>query len=202
MIKVRILSLNCALTDNDIEEILAAFNNEQKRQRFTSRNTSINKANIPELFSKIRNKLEPGSVNLDYGGGKFDNVAEYLEPLDVMNLIYDPFNRDEEHNRKVLSILRDRGGADTVTMSNVLNVIETQEHRLQALDFAKRMLKDGGTIYIKVHEGSKRDRELGSRQTKDDQYQLFWRPEQYLEEIRQYFPNAEKGSYGIITATK
>lgn len=50
-------------------------------QEFTSENTSINAKRLPAIFNMVN--FEAGTVNLDYSGGKFDNVAEYLTQYDV-----------------------------------------------------------------------------------------------------------------------
>ena len=54
-------------------------------------------------------------MNLDYGGGKFDNATEYLAEMNVTSLVYDPFNRSSDHNKMVLAEIRNNGSADTVT---------------------------------------------------------------------------------------
>ena len=60
-------------------------------QEFTSAKTSINKNKVPALFKLA--VFKPDTVNLDYGGGKFDTATEYLKKFNVTNLIYDPYNR-------------------------------------------------------------------------------------------------------------
>ena len=60
-------------------------------------------------------------------------------------------------------------------------------------------MKPGGTLYIYSHEGSKEDRERGARATADDQYQLFRTAEEYMDEIREVFPNAQRKGR-LITA--
>ena len=45
-------------------------------EEYKSSETSINSKKLPAVFSKI--SLKPGTINLDYGGGKFDNVARAL----------------------------------------------------------------------------------------------------------------------------
>ena len=94
--------------EDDIKEV---------SQEFTSENTSINSGKLPAVFNMV--SFEPGTINLDFGGGRFDNVAEYLTQYDVVNLVYDPYNRSKEHNREVIKTIRDAGGADTATCSNV-----------------------------------------------------------------------------------
>ena len=88
--------------EDDIQEI---------SQEFTSENTSINSTKLPAIFKMV--SFEPGTTNIDYGGGRFDNVADYLTQYDVINLVYDPYNRTPEHNKEVIKTLRRAGGANT-----------------------------------------------------------------------------------------
>ena len=162
-------------------------------QEFTSENTSINATRLPAVFKMV--KFEPGTVNLDYGGGKFDNVADYLTQYDVVNLVYDPFNRTAEHNQEVIQLLREHGGADTATLSNVLNVIKELEVRLNVLRNISKLLKSGGELYITVYEGNG----TGVGGVTKSGYQLNRKTADYLEEIQQVFPDAtRKGK--LITA--
>ena len=125
--------------DDDISEM---------EQEYTSKDTSINKSKLPAIFKLVN--FQPNTINLDYGGGKFDNASEYLAEQDVLNLIYDPFNRSTEHNNNVISEIRNNGGADTATCSNVLNVIKERDVRLNVLKNISKLVKPGGIVYITV----------------------------------------------------
>jgi len=162
-------------------------------QEFTSEKTSINADKLPALFKMV--KFAPNSLNLDYGGGKFDNVTDFLAEQNVENLVYDPYNRSAEHNKSVLAKVRSNGGADTITCSNVLNVVKEPEVRQSILTNIKKLLKPNGTVYITVYEGLK-DKPEGP--TKSG-YQLNRKTEDYLDEIRQVFPDAERRGK-LITA--
>jgi hypothetical protein len=164
-------------------------------QEFDSSNTSINDKKRPALFGKVN--FEPGTVNLDYGGGKFDNVAEYLVQFDVINMVYDPYNRSSQHNREVIHTLWEYGGADSATCANVLNVIKEYEVRHKLLLNIKKLTKPNAPIYFAVYTGSKKQQEGGSRPTSKSSYQLFWTVEQYLPEIKEVFPDAQKKN-GLI----
>lgn len=171
--------------EDDIQEI---------GQEFTSENTSINSGRLPAVFNMV--SFEPGTVNLDYGGGKFDNVAEYLTQYDVVNLVYDPYNRTAEHNKEVIRLIREHGGADTATCSNVLNVIKEPEVRLNVLKNIKKLVKSGGTVYITVYEGKGNASEGPTKSG----YQLNRKTADYMEEVQQVFPDAtRKGK--LIVAT-
>ena len=123
------------LNENYSEKLLEADlsledDPEETEQAISSAATSINSSKLPALFTMPAVHFAPGSLNLDYGGGRFDNVTEYLAEQDVVNVVYDKYNRSAEHNREVLQIVRKNGGADTVTCSNVLNVIAEESERI------------------------------------------------------------------------
>lgn len=173
--------------EEDIQEI---------GQEFTSENTSINSGRLPAVFNMV--SFEPGTVNLDYGGGRFDNVAEYLTQYDVINLVYDPYNRTAEHNQEVIRLIREHGGADTATCSNVLNVIKEPEVRLNVLKNIKKLVKSGGTVYITVYEGKGNAAEGPTKSG----YQLNRKTADYMEEVQQVFPDAtRKGKLIVATNT-
>ena len=167
-------------------------------QEFSSANTSINSSKLPAVFNKV--KFKPGTINLDYGGGKFDNATEFLAQQDVTNLIFDKFNRSEDHNRDVIKKVRQNGGADTATCSNVLNVIKERDIRVnEVIKNIRSMLKLGGTAYFTVYEGTGAG---DSRETKAG-YQLNKKTADYVEEIAEIFGNnnvSRKGS--VIVARK
>lgn len=169
--------------EDDIQEI---------SQEFTSENTSINSSKLPAIFKMI--SLEPGTINIDYGGGRFDNVADYLTQFDVINLVYDPYNRTPEHNKEVIRTVRKAGGADTATCSNVLNVIKEPEVRQNVLQNIKKLVKPNGTVYITVYEGSGRNNEGPTKSG----YQLNRKTEGYLDEIKQVFPDAVRKGKLIV----
>lgn len=166
---------------------------QQVDQEFTSENTSINSGKLPAVFNMVH--FEPGTINLDFGGGRFDNVAEYLTQYDVVNLVYDPYNRSKEHNREVIKTIRKAGGADTATCSNVLNVIKEPEARLNVLENIKKLVKPGGTVYITVYEGSGKGNEGPTKSG----YQLNRKTADYVEEIQEVFPDAKRKGK-LITA--
>lgn len=188
-------------TNTDGDDVMASeefedYEDEIKEidQEFTSENTSINSTKLPAIFKMV--SFEPGTINIDYGGSRFDNVADYLTQYDVINLVYDPYNRSKEHNDEVIQTIRSAGGADTATCSNVLNVIKEPEVRLNVLRNMKKLVKPSGKIYITVYEGSGK----GDEGPTKSGYQLNRKTMDYLEEIQQVFPDAtRKGK--LIQAT-
>lgn len=186
---------SCGYTTHNVNELKEGIEDEEVtevEQEFTSANTSINKAKLPAIFKLIT--FEPNTVNLDFGGGKFDNAAEYLKDYDVVNLVYDPYNRSKEHNAEVIKQLKERGGADTATCSNVLNVIKEPEARHNVLSNIKKFVKPNGKVYITVYEGSG----TGEGGATSAGYQLNRKTADYLDEIKEIFPDAKRNGKLIV----
>ena len=183
---------NRYVDDEDLEE---DFEISDTNQKYTSAATSINSSKLPAIFKMIN--LPSGTINLDFGGGRFDNVAEYYADKGVTNLVYDPYNRSSEHNSNVLNQIKKNGGADSVTCSNVLNVIAEPEARTTVIKNIYNLAKTGAPVYFTVYEGS------GSGEGAETKsgYQLNKKTADYLEEIREVFPNAKRKGK-LIVATK
>ena len=161
-------------------------------QEYTSENTSINKTKLPAVYNLI--KLKPGSLVVDFGGGKWDTAVEHFAKEDITILVYDPYNRSAEHNKEVLRILRENGGADAAVNSNVLNVIKEPEARKNVLENIARITKPGAPIYITVYEGKGNGQEGPTKSG----YQLNRKTADYLEEIQKVFPDATRKGKLII----
>jgi hypothetical protein len=166
-------------------------------QEFTSAKTSINATKPSKGFTIIGEGWQPGTTNLDIGGGRFEAGSKVLADRGVTNVIYDPFNRSVEQNMAAVASTA-RGQADTVTVFNVMNVIKEEGNRLQVLRQADDALKPGGKLYIQVYEG---DKSGISKVTGSDQFQLNKKTADYLEEVRKVFPDAELKK-GLIIAPK
>lgn len=162
-------------------------------QEYDSAATSINSNKLPAIYKMVN--FNEGDVIVDFGGGKFDNAVEYIRDKGATLCVYDPYNRSAEHNREVLKILRENGGADAAVNSNVLNVIKEPEARKNVLENIARITKPGAPIYITVYEG-KGDGQEGP--TKSG-YQLNRKTADYLEEIQEVFPDATRRGK-LITA--
>ena len=166
-------------TENNAKfSVSPAFENAI-RQKFGSGNTSLRQ--VAAGFKKIN--FVPGTVNLDLGGGQFDEGTQYLAEKGVENLVFDPVNRDSEHNKKIFDAVRN-GGVDTVTCNNVLNVIQEPEARSNVILQAAKALKPGGTAYFTVYEG---DGSGNGRQSQADAWQEHRKTADYIEEIKQHF---------------
>ena len=165
-------------------------------QEFTSANTSINSSKLPAVFNLVQ--FTPDTINLDYGGGKFDNAAEFLATKNVINLVYDPFNRSSSHNEDVLAKIKEHNGADSATLSNVLNVIKEESIREEVLNNIKQLIKPGAELYITVYEGDKSEE---GRETKAG-YQLNRKTSSYLDEIIKIFGEGNVKQKGKLIIAK
>lgn len=140
----------------------------------TSANTSINKR-VPAVFKKV--DWQEGTINLDYGCGKYPEYAtQYLAEQGVINVPYDPYNYITDTPRD--------GYYDTVTLSNVLNVVEDFGERVRILQKCKWYLKRGGMLYITVYEG---DGTGEGRETKPDCWQENRKLKSYYDEVMEVF---------------
>jgi hypothetical protein len=131
-----------------------------------------------------------GTVNLDYGGGKYSTATAYLQRQGVTNLVYDPFNRDYDHNREVVnSIVFGQVVLNTVTLFNVLNVIKEPTSRycvLMNIRSVMRLNPAETTLYISCYRG----KTAPSGPTCNG-----WQENRalhtYLDEVRKVFPRVE-----------
>jgi hypothetical protein len=138
---------------------------------------------VTALHRKIANLLGP--VNLDLGGGKYDISTEFLAQHGVKNLVLDPYNRSEAHNADVLRYLEDNGGADSVTVCNVLNVINDAQTRADVIQMAKTWAK--GPVYFSTYEGSGPETGSGIGSKTRDGWQENRKTRTYIPEIAPYF---------------
>ena len=166
---------------------------ENTEQEFSSAATSINSAKLPAIYSMV--EFRPGDVVVDFGGGKFDNAVNYLKDKNVTLLVYDPYNRSAEHNKEVLRLLKEHGGADAAVNSNVLNVIKEPEAREAVLKNIKKITKRGAPIYITVYEG----RGDGAEGPTKSGYQLNRKTGDYMDEVGSVFSNVKRKGK-LITA--
>lgn len=181
------VNLREAFEDTDELEL------KQAQQEFSSAATSINSNKLPAIYNMVN--FRPGDVVVDFGGGKFDNAVNYLKDKDVTLLVYDPYNRSAEHNKEVLRILKEHGGADAAVNSNVLNVIKEPEAREAVLRNIKKITKRGAPIYITVYEG----RGDGAEGPTKSGYQLNRKTGDYMDEVGKVFSNVKRKGK-LITA--
>ena len=158
---------------------------DTERQEIGSSETSINKSKLPYTFARNRGiNWDRGGYNLDIGGGKFDNGTEHLmNEYGVINLIFDPFNRDSDFNNKTLDEVERVGGADTVTVNSCLNVIKGRKFIENVIRQAAEALKPEGVAFFKIYSGNKTN--IPTRTPKG--YQQNKRGANYVPLIRTYF---------------
>ena len=185
------------LNHMDDSSVLGAEDDEDSLpmvdQEYDSAATSINSNKLPAIYKMVN--FNEGDVVVDFGGGKFDNAVEYIRDKGATLCVYDPYNRSAEHNKEVLRILRENGGADAAVNSNVLNVIKEPEARKNVLENIARITKPGAPIYITVYEGKGNGQEGPTKSG----YQLNRKTADYLEEIQEIFPDATRRGK-LITA--
>ena len=159
----------------------------REAQEFTSAATS--QSQVAKGFGLVAKHIgwKPDTVNVDLGGGKYDHGVEFLKGHGVQSHVLDPYNRPEEHNKKIAETVKARGGADTVTLFNVLNTIKEPEVHRDVLKAAQSHLKPGGRLYISVYSG---DKSGVGKQTKRDSWQRNENLDSYLKTVHQVFPNA------------
>jgi hypothetical protein len=172
------------------EEVLPLIENKLwdiPEQEYTSAKTSINQ--IPKPVSRLldANELKDKSVNLDIGGGKYDNITELLAKWGIKNYVYDPYNRSEEHNEYVIEKTKN-GQVDTVTIFNVLNVIKEKEEQIRVLKKARNALKPGGKVFVysNYYVKGKKPGAIKGR----DSYQQYYKLKDLVPIVREVFPDA------------
>jgi hypothetical protein len=167
------------------------------QQKYSSAKTSLKQVPAGIKIVDQRFGWQANTINFDIGGGKYDLMTKKLLEKNVTNLVFDPYNRSQEHNEQILSICR-RFLADTVTIFNVLNVIEEYDIQIAVLNLALEMLKDGGMLYVRSTYMNPKGK---SGVTKSGTFQHHKTQKEYLEIVKQVFPKAEL-KYGIIYVKK
>lgn len=175
-------------------------------QTSTAYSAATSVRQVPAMIRSLVNAgtLEPGSVNVDIGGGRFDDATDLLATAGVHSFVVDPGNRSQEHNRRVLSLVDD-GRAASVTIANVLNVIPDAAVRRSILEMAHNIVRDGGTVYIDCYAGSGPGAGKGVGRETSKGWQEYRSLASYLPEVRAVFPSASLKTIGksrLIVARK
>ena len=136
--------------------------------------------------------------NLDFGGGKWDKATVYLKNNhNCENLVFDPYNRTDEHNKEVATIV-ETTGVDSVTCLNVLNVIKDKDERhklyytLGLVVHSSYMAGKLPIMIFQVYEGDK---------TANKDIQTCMKAKEYVPEIQAHFPSwsiKRKGNVIIV----
>ena len=145
-----------------------------KVQEYTSKDTSVN--TVSAVYKYITTCHD---IILDYGGGKYDTNAEYMRRnFNSTVLVYDPYNRTEEHNKRVIDYFL-VNPAKIVVCSNVLNIIKEDEIILDILQKIDKLIAVNGLLYIKVYERDKSG--VGCKTTKG------WQRNERLPDYYKFF---------------
>ena len=162
-----------------------------EKQKYKSDKTSINTVN--RVYKKY--DFKPNSLILDYGGGAYDSNIKYMKEKNCNVLVYDPYNRSEQHNKQVFDYIT-KHNVDYVVCSNVLNVIEEDfilieifRNILITCPYAK--------VLFTVYEGDKSG--VGKVTKKGYQRNLPYKA--YIPIISKYF-NIKEVKNGIIACER
>lgn len=161
--------------------------------------TSATARNVtPAVFRKVLKVggWVPGAKNFDIGSGKFHlNLTDSLQDQGVKNLPYDVFALPFWLNYNSLTAIQKEPVA-TVTISNLLNVCQTERQMRAILETAKFALADDGIVYITTYPGNR----SGIPGVTRDGYQQNKRLSSYLPIVARVFIVQTIG--GMIVATK
>ena len=168
-------------------------------QEITSADTSINSERLPAGYNNLikKNVFKKGQSVIDIGGGKFDNAVEKLKTLGARLYVYDPFNRTQEHNDRVVEAVAD-GAADIAVSNNTLNVINEDANVMRVIAQAHNALKQNGKAYFTVYEG---DRSGVSKLTSKG-FQRNLPTTAYIDAVKKVFGEQVRKQGNLIVATK
>lgn len=166
-------------------------------QEYTSAKTSMRQ--VPAGYDIIDKHFswKPNTINFDIGGGKYNLMTEKLLEKSVTNLLYDPYNRSSSHNDEILEKVK-VSNIDTVTIFNVLNVIKERDIQIEVIRMGFNALRTGGILFVR---STYMNPKKVSGVTKIGTFQHYLKMSDYLEIVREVFPNA-KLKHGIIYANK
>ena len=157
---------------------------------------------LPQLMNKRYAdivKFVRGGINADIGGGKYEDITRAMKrKFGVKNVVYDPYNRDIDHNINAANMIRG-AKSDTATLSNVLNVIETRAQRELPIVQAADAIKLEGAAYFTMYNSKKKGTTHNG-----DSYQVAEDNDFYLPEIKKYFEEVEVvgGKNGVVIARR
>ena len=128
----------------------------------TSKNTSINKKQLPMTTKHINWEAFRNRRVLDYGAGRYPNLKNYLRSnYNVELLMYDPFWQPAAWNYACLYGL----DYSAVVCNNCLNVIDDEVALFKAAQYIEKSDKP---FFVRVYEG---DGSCIGRETKKDCWQ-------------------------------
>jgi hypothetical protein len=177
------------------------WNYQNIEQIHNSKKTSINSVNMPKTIKLLEGVFQAGQKWADIGGGRFDNVKNYLNEKNISFHIYDPFNRSQEDNAKAVLAIHSQQ-CDGVMVNNVLNVIKEKENRKQVISQAYDCLKEHSCAFFLMYEGDKSEDSRITMKGENSSFQLNWPTKKYMEEIKAVFGDNVSISKGLIIAQK
>lgn len=168
---------------------------KKPNQEIDSKDTSQNQ--IPAALTKY--KLTSDDRVLDWGGGKYDTGKQAVEKLypDIEFEIYDPYNRTDTHNERILKEF-EKKPASVLTVNNVLNVIKEEGSREDLIRDSKEYLAPDGRAYFYVYEGESKNRGQPKASTKGWQNNM---PASWYEPMIKKYYKYTKVDGGAIIAS-
>jgi len=134
------------------------------------------------------------STNLDIGSGPYTDFSDWLKKRGVVNFPVDANHMTVMGTNLLYQMMEiqawtDRGGwFDTVTLSNVLNVIETYEDLRSTIKYAADNCHPETLVYATVYEG---DRSGEGRKTRDG-WQRNQKIREYVIPLEEFFLTVER----------
>lgn len=169
-------------------------------QTYQSDKTSLNQISAG-LKKAAQSFIKPDSINVDVGGGKYDLGINHIEqnvPGAKLH-VYDPFNRTTEHNDNV--VYQARNKAHYVGLHNVLNVINDEDARREALETVKSFMHPtNGIAHITIYPGNNSG--VGKVTKNGSSWQENRPAKSYMDEISRVFNNHNisfKSGHIVIT---
>lgn len=148
-------------------------------QKYTSKDTSINVIN--KIYKSYN--FNKNSLILDYGGGKYDSNIIYMKNLNNSTvLVYDKYNREIAHNRKILEYCKNNI-PNYVVCSNVLNVIMEDEIIDEICKDIANYCNENTIIIFSIYECDK----SGIGKVTSKGYQRNKKTKEYIKFIEKYF---------------
>lgn len=148
-------------------------------QTVTSACTSINKTRMPAIYGKLMIRFVDRV--LDYGCGRYtEHLYNHCKERNAKFFPIDPFNQPDWKNKLSHDML-EKYPATIGIMSNVLNVIDSDEAIKEAVENALSLVSSKYFLYITVYEGDKSG--IG-RYTGKDSYQRNMRLKDYIPMLR------------------
>ena len=165
----------------------------REKQTILSGGTSLNQNPTGNVYAEKHGIFRKGTRNIDIGAGKYDKATQYLANLGVKNIPFDPVNRDSETNQRSAEEVR-VNPADTATVHNVLNVIDSDAVVGGIINQAARGIKKSGTAIFTIYEGDR----SGIGKATSRGYQRNAKASAYIPRIGEYFGKVEAHGNVII----